>query len=931
MKYNFLKKVVVIASMLLFINKASAQVTLFFEDWSSNSFTTNGWTFPNLQGNWNVGLSYTPFGTNPPNAYFDYFPTVTNYSVSLLSPTINATAYAGQVISLDYLLELNNFSTATIEMFKVEYKNVSSSTWTIVNSYTNNISGVADYSVTNAVLAGMGGQNFQLRFTAFGANSFNINGWGLDSIVVKAASCPTVATPISATSSSSISCSGSSVTLMASGANTYTWNPGNLTGSSIVVTPTVNTTYTVTGTLVGCTVVPTPASISISTTPSPSVGLSGTSSMCLNQTGTLTATGGVSYTWSPSGTLSSFNGSSVTATPTISTLYTVIGAASNGCTNSATFNLTVNSLPTFLNLSASPSAVCPAGGNSTLTALAANTSNYSVTAITYSPIPTPAGATTLCTGGGQSTTLTNGNLDDGDWENLNLPFTFNFFGTNYTTFAVGTNGFLYPGSVPNTYYGYGSAFPNPFSATPCIAAMYSDLYFNNTGTIEYFTVGVAPNRKFVVNWSNGEYFPSAGNMDVQTILYETSNIIEIHTTAATGDNTQVEGIQDGSGNVAFTVPGRNSTNYTVSTGDAYRFAPITGTPTYSWSPSTYLSSTSVASPTAISVAAPVVYSVTATVLGCSSTATLSLGAGNASTISVVANPTAVCGNSSSLTVNGSFVNYNWSTGDSTQVISVTPTVATVYTVVATNSVGCTSTQTVSVAMGTAASVSVSAGSGTICAGAATGLTASGATSYTWSTGSNGSAIAVSPSVTTNYSVTGNSGGCNGTASITVVVNQLPTVSLTASQSTVCTNGPTVALNGSPSGGVYTGSNVSAGVFTPGSTAGTYTPSYAFTNTVTGCSKSATVTIVVSSCTGINENVLEGLSVYPNPANTSFNIELNNNTVTSFELKDITGRLLVAEQPFYNKAEVNISELANGVYFINIKSQGNSQTLKIVKQ
>jgi hypothetical protein len=42
-------------------------------------------------------------------------------------------------------------------------------------------------------------------------------------------------------------CLGSVVNLFATGANTYTWNPGNQTGSPVSVSPTSNTTYTVQG------------------------------------------------------------------------------------------------------------------------------------------------------------------------------------------------------------------------------------------------------------------------------------------------------------------------------------------------------------------------------------------------------------------------------------------------------------------------------------------------------------------------------------------------------------------------------------------------------------------------------------------------------------------------------------------------------------
>ena len=45
----------------------------------------------------------------------------------------------------------------------------------------------------------------------------------------------------------------SSTTLTATGANTYTWQPGGSSTNPIIFTPSVTTTYTVTGTGTGCT------------------------------------------------------------------------------------------------------------------------------------------------------------------------------------------------------------------------------------------------------------------------------------------------------------------------------------------------------------------------------------------------------------------------------------------------------------------------------------------------------------------------------------------------------------------------------------------------------------------------------------------------------------------------------------------------------
>jgi hypothetical protein len=53
---------------------------------------------------------------------------------------------------------------------------------------------------------------------------------------------------ITASSSSNTICINSNATLTASGASTYTWNPGNLSGNNVVVSPTISTTYTLAGT-----------------------------------------------------------------------------------------------------------------------------------------------------------------------------------------------------------------------------------------------------------------------------------------------------------------------------------------------------------------------------------------------------------------------------------------------------------------------------------------------------------------------------------------------------------------------------------------------------------------------------------------------------------------------------------------------------------
>ncbi len=128
-------------------------------------------------------------------------------------------------------------------------------------------------------------------------------------------------------------------------------------------------------------------------------------------------------------------------------------------------------------------------------------------------------------------------------------------------------------------------------------------------------------------------------------------------------------------------------------------------------------------------------------------------------------PTDCAGNSVTLTASGAST-YTWSIGPNSSSIVVTPSVSTTYTVFS-NNFNCASSQTVKATV--LPEITISSLSPTICAGDQATINVTGATSYTWSTGSNFASILVSPSVTTVYSVTAVSGSCTATTFITQYV------------------------------------------------------------------------------------------------------------------------------------------------------------------
>ncbi len=79
----------------------------------------------------------------------------------------------------------------------------------------------------------------------------------------------------------------------------------------------------------------------------------------------LTASGMLTYAWSPAAGLSATSGAEVDANPTANTEYTVTGTDGNGCTSVATTSITVGATVTISSITATPPSVCP-GGTSTL-------------------------------------------------------------------------------------------------------------------------------------------------------------------------------------------------------------------------------------------------------------------------------------------------------------------------------------------------------------------------------------------------------------------------------------------------------------------------------------------------------------------------------------------------------------------------------------
>jgi len=169
---------------------------------------------------------------------------------------------------------------------------------------------------------------------------------------------------VNVTASSATICAGQSATLTASGATTYAWLPGGQTTTVVAVTPTTNTTYTVTGLNGLCNSTKT-ITINVTTTPTVVTSITNTT-ICSGVSVVANLTGATTYTWLPSG-----SGATSTLSPISTTVYTVTGSNGSCVSTSKNFTITVTPTPT-TNVTASSSTVC-VGQTATLTASGATT------------------------------------------------------------------------------------------------------------------------------------------------------------------------------------------------------------------------------------------------------------------------------------------------------------------------------------------------------------------------------------------------------------------------------------------------------------------------------------------------------------------------------------------------------------------------------
>ncbi len=372
-----------------------------------------------------------------------------------------------------------------------------------------------------------------------------------------------------------------------------------------------------------------------------------------------------------------------------------------------------------------------------------------------------------------------------------------------------------------------------------------------------------------------------------------------------------------------------------------------GATNYSWSPPATLSDNNIANPIATPTTTTTYVVSSTNALGCVDydTVTVFINTPPLNTI-LTSDTTVFClGDSVTLTAADTGT-YSWMPGgDTTRSITVFATAN--YTVQITDSNLCTTSVSKSVTVNNLPTILVG-NNINLCDGDSVQLNATGGSIYTWNTQATltDSTIAnplAFPSVQTDYWVMGeDTNGCIGRDTLSTFVSVSPIAMITHTS-------PNDTLDiGIPNGGdiqFFSTSSTNALTFfwdfgdsSPTTTDTIPVHTYSSTGVFTvmliayngGCIDTVYATItVINSTVSIEENSLEDIiSIYPNPAKSDLTVNFGSlkNEVVKMNIYSSVGRLIKSSSTLSNNQfKIDIRNLANGIYFIQLETNKNSIT------
>jgi hypothetical protein len=726
---------------------------------------------------------------------------------------------------------------------------------------------------------------------------------------------------VTAVSSATAVCAGNSVTLSGGGASTYVWSNGVTNAISFV--PTNSSTYTVTGTdLNGCSKTAT-TNVVVNALPVVTAA-SSASAVCAGNSVSLSGGGASSYVWSNGVT------DAVSFVPTNSATYTVTGTNANGCINTATTNVVVNTLP-IVTAASSASALC-AGNSVTLSGGGASSYVWSsgvTNAISF--IPTN-NATYTVTG-----TDANGCSNTATISVTINPLPIVTAASSASAVCAGNSVTLSGGGAST--YSWSSGVTNAVSFVPTSNATYTVTGTDANGCSNTATTNIVVNTLPIVTAASSASVVCAGNSATlsgggASVYVWSDGVTNAVSFMPTTNTTYTVTGTDANGcvNTATTSLVINALPVVTTVSSASVICAGGGVTLSGGGASTYVWSDGVTDAVSFIPTSNTTYTVTGTDgNGCVNTASTSVVLNSLPVVTAASSASAVCAGNSVTLSGGGASSYVWSNGV-TNAISFIPTINSTYTVTGTDANGCSKTATTNVVVNTLPIVTAASSASAVCAGSSVTLSGGGASSYVWSSGVT-NAISFVPTTNTTYTVTGTDGnGCSNTAATSIVVNELPIILVNASSQIYCLTDLVGTLSANPTGGFWSGTGITGNSFDPSLAGfGIHNSIYSYTD-VNGCINSDTLIMSVNLCTGVNEITTENLfTVYPNPVTTEINIKADVSLIGSvYTIYDNKGKLVLTGKINSENTLIELGNLSGGIYLLNVGDK-TTRTFKVVKE
>ncbi|OFX81273.1 MAG: hypothetical protein A2X12_00695 [Bacteroidetes bacterium GWE2_29_8] len=560
-------------------------------------------------------------------------------------------------------------------------------------------------------------------------------------------------------------CQGDTTIIKAIGATTYSWSNGAKT-NFIKVSPSITTTYIVTGTKAGKKTID---SVVIFVNPIPSVEIiAGTSTICSQSGTTLTAQGANTYIWD----VGSIN-SSIFIKPSTSTAYSVVGTNNYGCTNKADITINVGSIPT---ANAGPDqTVCNAyrialkasGGNSYSWDNGAKTDTTSV-------IPTTKTTYTVTVSINGCSAIDNVVIFVNPSPNANAGIDQTICnGTKITLKATGGSSYTWSNGAKN----------DTTSVTPTKTSKYTVTTEQNGCSAKddiIITVNSTPiaDAGIDVTVCKGEYttLKTTGAASYSWSNGKTDSIITVNPNSTTNYYlTAYNGSCNDKDTVVVTVSNSITTNagidQTICKGSTTKLSAPSGANKYKWSTNDTIQSINV-KPNATKT-----YFLTMSIGNCTGTDDVIVTVNPIPTANAGNNQTICNGSSTYIKATGpTGSTFLWSNGSSSDSIEVAPVYTSTYILTVINQ-GCSASDNVVISIIDIPEKLISK-QYSICKGDSFKLKLDSIYTYSWDNLYTGNIFSIKPNQTETHILTSiNNFGCERTDTFKIIVKNLPTSSL----------------------------------------------------------------------------------------------------------------------------------------------------------